>query len=50
MTGQTNQQATRIKIAFIESHVHVLLYGVKFNGKIDIVQFIFIRCVVYFLE
>ena len=32
------------------SHVHVLLYGVKFNGEIDIVQFIFTRCVVYFLE
>ena len=27
-------------------HVHVL-YGVKFNGEIDIVQFIFTRCVVY---
>ena len=23
------------------SHVHVLLYGVKFNSEIDIVQFIF---------
>ena len=29
------------------SQVHVLLYGVKFNGDIDIVQFIFTRCVVY---
>ena len=29
------------------SQVHVLLYGVKFNGEIDIVQFIFTRCVVY---
>ena len=31
-------------------HVHVLLYAVKFNGEIDIVQFIFTRCVVYYLE
>jgi hypothetical protein len=31
-------------------HVNVLLYGVKFNGEIDIVQFIFTRCVVYSLE
>ena len=29
------------------SHVHVLLYGVKFNGEIDIVKFIFTRCVAY---
>ena len=31
------------------SHVHVLLYGVKFNGEIDIVQFIFTWCVLYSL-
>ena len=30
-------------------HVHVL-YGVKFNGEIDIVQFIFTPCVVYSFE
>jgi hypothetical protein len=29
------------------SHVHVLLYSVKFNGEIDIIQFIFTGCVVY---
>ena len=29
------------------SHVHVLFYGFKFNGEIDIVQFIFTRCVVH---
>jgi hypothetical protein len=29
---------------------HVLLYDVKFNGEIDIVQFIFTQCVVYSLE
>ena len=29
------------------SQVHILLYGDKFNGEIDIVQFIFTRCVVY---
>ena len=28
----------------------VLLYGVKFNGEIDIVQFIFTRYVVYSLK
>ena len=28
-------------------HVHILLYGVKFNSEIDIIQFIFTRCVVY---
>ena len=26
------------------------LYGVKFNGEIDLVQFIFIQCVVYFFR
>ena len=31
----------------VNSHVHVLLFSVKFNGEIDIAQFIFIRCVVY---
>ena len=31
-------------------HVHVLLYVVKFKGEIDIVQFIFTRCVVYSFE
>ena len=31
----------------VNSHVHVLLFSVKFNGEIDIVQFIFTRCVVY---
>ena len=31
-------------------HVHVLLYGVNFNSEIDIVQFIFTRCVVYSFE
>ena len=31
-------------------HVHVLSYGVKFKGEIDIVQLIFIWCVVYLLE
>ena len=31
------------------NHVYVLLYSVKFNGDIDIVQFIFTRCVVYSL-
>ena len=31
------------------SHVHVLLYGVKFNGEMDIVQFIFTRlCSLFF--
>ena len=28
-------------VEYIYSHVHVLLYGVKFNGEIDIVKFIF---------
>ena len=32
------------------SQVHILLYGDKFNGEIDIVQFIFTRCVVYSFE
>ena len=32
------------------TYVHVLLYGLKFNGEMDIVQFIFIQCVVYSLE
>ena len=31
-------------------HVHVLLYGIKFNGEIDIIQFIITRFVVYSLE
>ena len=31
-------------------HVHVLLYDVKFNGEIDIVQFIFTQCVAYSLQ
>ena len=31
----------------VNSHVHVLLFSVKFNGEIDILQFIFTRCVVY---
>ena len=28
-----------------KSHVDILLYSVKFNSEIDIVQFIFTRCV-----
>jgi hypothetical protein len=34
----------------INGHVHVLLYGVKFNSEIDILQFIVTQCVVYSLE
>jgi hypothetical protein len=30
--------------------MNMLLYGVKFNGEINIVQFIFTRCVVYSFE
>ena len=45
-----NFKSAITKVSLDKSHVHVLLYGVKLNGEIDIVQFILTRCVVYFSE